>query len=163
MTNISPPKGPLWRWFSFFQAGICWLLLSRRVYIGLSPLPVRVTTRIITFLVGNPYKPSFPLLLGGGTTQGIYDYDLILRPKSFFFETIHRSAMKNKQDFYGAQDATVKSVFFGRCLCCFPKPLSNPFKESLKCFPPHPKKNISIWPSKEINTKHSMFRMTDFQ
>ncbi len=38
-------------------------------YLGLSPLPVRVTTRIITFLVGNPYKPSFPLLLGGGTTQ----------------------------------------------------------------------------------------------
>ena len=37
--------------------------------LGLSPLPVRVTTRIITFLVGNPYKPSFPLLLGGGTTQ----------------------------------------------------------------------------------------------
>ena len=41
------------------------------VYFGLSPLPVRVTTRIITFLVGNPYKPSFPLLLGGGTTQRI--------------------------------------------------------------------------------------------
>ena len=41
------------------------------IYIGLSPLPVRVTTRIITFLVGNPYKPSFPLLLGGGTTQYI--------------------------------------------------------------------------------------------
>ncbi len=39
------------------------------LYVGLSPLPVRVTTRIITFLVGNPYKPSFPLLLGGGTTQ----------------------------------------------------------------------------------------------
>ena len=42
-------------------------------YVGLSPLPVRVTTRIITFLVGNPYKPSFPLLLGGGTTQMICD------------------------------------------------------------------------------------------
>ena len=41
------------------------------VLIGLSPLPVRVTTRIITFLVGNPYKPPFPLLLGGGTTQCI--------------------------------------------------------------------------------------------
>ena len=40
-------------------------------YLGLSPLPVRVTTRSITFLVGNPYKPSFPLLLGGGTTQYI--------------------------------------------------------------------------------------------
>ena len=37
------------------------------VSLGLSPLPVRVTA----FLVGNPYKPSFPLLLGGGTTQSI--------------------------------------------------------------------------------------------
>ena len=26
------------------------------------------------FLVGNPYKPSFPLLLGGGTTQIIFGY-----------------------------------------------------------------------------------------
>ncbi len=35
----------------------------------LSPHPVRVTvtTRIITFLVGNPYKPSFVTgILGGG-------------------------------------------------------------------------------------------------
>ena len=50
------------------------------IYLGLSPLPVRVTTRIITFLVGNPYKPSFPLLLGGGTTQYIPHY-----LPSFFF------------------------------------------------------------------------------
>ena len=41
------------------------------IYFGLSPFPVIVTTRIITFLVGNPYKPSFPLLLGRGTTQNI--------------------------------------------------------------------------------------------
>ncbi len=39
--------------------------------LGLSPLPVTVTTRIVMFLVGDPYKPSFPLLLGGGTTQRI--------------------------------------------------------------------------------------------
>ena len=45
-------------------------LHAEMLELGLSPLPVRVTTRIITFLVGNPYKPSFPLLLGGGTTQG---------------------------------------------------------------------------------------------
>ena len=38
-------------------------------FVGLSPLPVTVTTGTIPFLVGNPYKPSFPLLLGGGTTQ----------------------------------------------------------------------------------------------
>ena len=27
------------------------------LYIGCGPLPVTVTTRIITFLIGNPYKP----------------------------------------------------------------------------------------------------------
>ena len=34
-----------------------------------TPHPVTVTTRIITFLVGDPYKPSFATvteLLGGG-------------------------------------------------------------------------------------------------
>ena len=36
------------------------------VYIGLPPLPVRVTTRIITFLVGDPYKPSFATVTGKG-------------------------------------------------------------------------------------------------
>ncbi len=42
-------------------------------YIGCGPLPVAVTTRIITFLVGDRYKPSFHtvtshinLLLAGG-------------------------------------------------------------------------------------------------
>ncbi len=44
------------------------------LWLGLSPFPVIVTTRIITFLVGNPYKPSFPLLLGRGTTQIMTDY-----------------------------------------------------------------------------------------
>ena len=36
------------------------------IYFGLSPLPVRVTTRIITFLVGNPYKPLFATITGWG-------------------------------------------------------------------------------------------------
>jgi len=35
--------------------------------IWVVPLPVTVTTRIITFLVGNPcYKPSFATVNGGG-------------------------------------------------------------------------------------------------
>ena len=46
------------------------------VYFGLSPFPVIVTTRIITFLVGNPYNPSVPLLLGRGTTQSILIYKI---------------------------------------------------------------------------------------
>ena len=61
-----------------------WKKMARKdVYFGLSPLPVRVTTRIITFLVGNPYKPSFPLLLGGGTTQCIL-YSLLKKHFSGF-------------------------------------------------------------------------------
>ena len=41
-------------------------LSSRHVLIGLSPFPVTVTTRIITFLVGDPYKPSFATVTGRG-------------------------------------------------------------------------------------------------
>ena len=35
-------------------------------YIGCGPLRVTVTIRIITFLVGDPYKPSFPTVTGRG-------------------------------------------------------------------------------------------------
>ena len=44
-------------------------LVINGLYLGLSPLPVTVTTRIITFLVGDPYKPSFATVTGRGTTQ----------------------------------------------------------------------------------------------
>ena len=40
----------------------------RLIYLGLSPLPATVTTRIITSLVGNPYKPSFATVTGQGDT-----------------------------------------------------------------------------------------------
>ena len=36
------------------------------IYFGLSPCPVTVTTRIIIFLVGDPYKPSFATVTGRG-------------------------------------------------------------------------------------------------
>ena len=36
------------------------------VYVRSTPHPVTVTTRIITFLVGNPYKPSFATVTGWG-------------------------------------------------------------------------------------------------
>ena len=38
------------------------------------------TTRIITFLVGDPYKPSFATVTGRGTTQYIYIYLSIYLP-----------------------------------------------------------------------------------
>ena len=37
-----------------------------KISLGCGPLTVTVTTRIIPFLVGNPYKPSFPT----GTVRG---------------------------------------------------------------------------------------------
>ena len=35
-------------------------------YLGCGPLTVTVTTRIITFSVGRPYKPSFTTVTGRG-------------------------------------------------------------------------------------------------
>ena len=39
---------------------------SNDIYPRSTPHPVTVTTRIITFLVGNPYKPSFATVTGWG-------------------------------------------------------------------------------------------------
>ena len=36
------------------------------ISIGYGPFPVTVTTRIIIFLVGNPYKPLFATVTGKG-------------------------------------------------------------------------------------------------
>ncbi len=44
-----------------------------RLYFGLSPLPVTATTRIITFLVGDPYKPSFATVTGRGDNPNYID------------------------------------------------------------------------------------------
>ena len=47
------------------------------LYVGLSPLPVTVTTRIITFLVGDPYKPSFATVTGRGDNPScMYTYNI---------------------------------------------------------------------------------------
>ena len=47
------------------------------IYIGLSPFPVIVTTRIVSCLVGNPYKPSFATITGKGDNPR-YTLDWIL-------------------------------------------------------------------------------------
>ena len=39
---------------------------QKRLYLGLSPCPVTVTDRIVIFLVGDPYKPSFATVTGRG-------------------------------------------------------------------------------------------------
>ncbi len=52
---------------SFFAVMV--FVLSYLVYLGTTPHPVTVTTRIITSLVGNPYKPSFATVTGGGRSK----------------------------------------------------------------------------------------------
>ena len=41
-------------------------LLIHGLYLWCGPLPVTVTTRIITFLFGDPYKSSFTTVTGRG-------------------------------------------------------------------------------------------------
>ena len=43
-----------------------WHAFVIREYVRSTPHPVTVTTRIITFLVGNPYKPPFATVTGRG-------------------------------------------------------------------------------------------------
>ena len=42
------------------------LFIEMYIYIGCGPLTVTMTTGIITFLIGNPYKPSFTTVTGRG-------------------------------------------------------------------------------------------------
>ena len=53
------------------------LLMYKRIFysffVGLSPFPVIVTTRIVSCLVGNPYKPSFATITGKGDNPKYMD------------------------------------------------------------------------------------------
>ena len=51
------------------------------IYIRSTPHPVTVTTRIITFLVGNPYKPSFATVTGWGVDPTYTTHQLNVRAK----------------------------------------------------------------------------------
>ena len=70
-TTVQVPEDMTWAgegWLNS-QAGYSYPLKFNTILICLrsTPHPVSVTTRIITFLVGNPYKPSFATgILGGG-------------------------------------------------------------------------------------------------
>ena len=48
-----------------------------------TPHPVTVTTRIITFLIGNPYKPSFVTVTGWGVDL-MYEYQPKIKNASCF-------------------------------------------------------------------------------
>ncbi len=59
-----------------------------QLYIRSTPHPVTVTTRIITFLVGNPYKPSFATVTGRGDNPN-YIFDKLM---ACIFEALIKSA-----------------------------------------------------------------------
>ena len=88
------------------KRGCCWWLPRTRwkhvfpsISLGLSPLPVRVTTRIITFLVGNPYKLHFHYYWEGGQPNISQVFDQI---DHFPTHTIHVWYIyRQLVDFYG--------------------------------------------------------------
>ncbi len=68
------------RWYSEFYEFADYVVLE--LYIGLSPFPVIVTTRIISCLVGDsgiPINFHLPLWVGRGTTQIIYTSECLVK------------------------------------------------------------------------------------
>ena len=54
---------------------------DHQVSVGTTPHPVTVTTRIITFLIGDPYKPSFVTVTGRGVDLKYqYLYQILVCP-----------------------------------------------------------------------------------
>ena len=54
---------------TFLVEGRICVRSEKKVFVGTTPHPVTVTTRIITFLIGNPYKPSFVTVTGWGVDR----------------------------------------------------------------------------------------------
>ena len=80
--------------------GIClriWLD-ETHTYLRSTPHPVTVTTRIITFLVGNPYKPSFATVTGWGvdpTPINLSVFEILVFPP----ENVHECRAPEKEPF----------------------------------------------------------------
>ena len=55
----------------------------KQLYVGYGPFPVTVTTRIITFVVGNPYKPLFATVTGKGPHPSYMTCMLGAKPQTF--------------------------------------------------------------------------------
>ena len=55
----TPPWGVSWTSVPKSDSLLGSFMLNNHIYVGCGPVTVTVTTRIITFLVGDPYKPSF--------------------------------------------------------------------------------------------------------
>ena len=66
--------------------------ISRYTYFGTTPHPVTVTTRIITFLIGNPYKPSFATVTGRGPHPRYTYYISWISDSSMRMEKVNQKA-----------------------------------------------------------------------
>ena len=74
---------------------------GRCVYVGYGPFPVRVTTRIITFLVGNPYKPLFATVTGKGATPNVYMFMCLYSLQNLhMFFLVPNLCISSVQSFY---------------------------------------------------------------
>ena len=65
------------------------LLFYYLIYLRSTPHPVTVTTRIITFLVGNPYKPSFATVTGWGVDPRFTILTIIVWYVSTYVDILH--------------------------------------------------------------------------
>ena len=72
--ELAPESWEMAPWWEI--NGWVWKPWELNQYLGLSPCPVRVTTRIVMFLVGDPYKaaykPSFATVTGQGGQPNQY-------------------------------------------------------------------------------------------
>ncbi len=70
VVGFSPQLEAHQAWWDSLESGLFadknHMSIGSMLWFGCCPLPVTVTTRIITFLVGNPYKPSFATVTGRG-------------------------------------------------------------------------------------------------
>ena len=80
MMSVSLPPQVMWIWWGkeLWTFAVLFLqTIKFDVYIGTTPLPVTVTTRIVTFLIGNPYKPSFTTVTGWGVDLMYINWELL--------------------------------------------------------------------------------------
>ena len=72
-------------------------------FVGLSPCLVAVTTRVVRFLVGDPYKTSFATVTGRGDNPSdllVYPVgDILLQQNEapLFFFTVDMSKVRNQR------------------------------------------------------------------
>ena len=76
------------------------LLLYTWLSIRSTPRPVTVTTRIITFLVGNPYKASFAIVTGWGVDPNYPEMTCRIKRTTHQFDRKHQASKLGVNKFH---------------------------------------------------------------